>query len=641
MINLNWYKNRLASMSVSELPYRVLQYVSKTIDKSDCNKKEFVVRYNTRCLLNIDKTAIKDYTFKRNIQVFAEVFDYATNSINWHNDIFSNLSFPISYSKSISIRANKNLSAKNVWEINRLQFLPQLAINYVNTGDENLLQQFVSINQSWINDNPYLMGVNWYSNIEVNIRLINWFMAWEILKADEIEIPWFKEFLNADWIPTIYQHCKHSKANPSYYSSANNHLISEYAGLFIAASKWEFKESKEWLQYAKKGLEKEIIKQHSKGINKEEAAEYIQFITDFFLITYVVGENTNNCFSSTYKRCLHEIFEYIYEFTDCDTNFPKYGDEDDGRVVILSTDAHSNNFKSLLSSAAIIFNESKYIAKSSGFDLKNKILFGNKVQSIFTNNNNHLVFQESKFYKDEGHFIFRKQTENKEIYLHFDAAPLGYLSIAAHGHADALSFILHINGNPIFIDSGTYSYHVAKEWRSYFVSTLAHNTICVDNKNQANHAGDTMWLNHYKCSVIEVTKNENVEKIVASHNGYKPIIHTRSIEFNKLDNCFYIIDTLISNDNLEHEAILLFHLHPDIDCEIVESFCMLKHKSGISVELELQDSVNVIIAEGETNPIFGWYSDSFMQKCPCKVIYQKIKFKNKIQLKSKIKIYEY
>ena len=41
------------------------------------------------------------------------------------------------------------------------------------TNDEKYLTQFVDIMKSWINNNPYLQGINWYSNLEINIRLIN------------------------------------------------------------------------------------------------------------------------------------------------------------------------------------------------------------------------------------------------------------------------------------------------------------------------------------------------------------------------------------------------------------------------------------------------------------------------------------
>jgi len=630
-------------MTIPEIPFRVGQLVKKEIEKRFLNYliPKQVLKPITSKILVIEGN--KQHFFEPYIWVFGEKFDYDRDPIHWHRDIFSGKEFPLSFAKSISIRKDSELSAKNVWEINRLEFLAHIAINYKTTGEERYLQQFIRIIESWYKENPYLMGVNWYSNIEINIRLINWFLCWEILNVEELEKKntGFGSFLQDTWLPLIYQHCRYSYANPSKFSSANNHLISEYAGLFIAASKWEFKESKEWLKYAKQGLEKEIEKQHSNGINKEEAAEYIQFITDFFLIAYVVAENTNNCFSAKYKQCIHEIFEYVYEFTDIKTNFPKYGDEDDGKVVCFSSDVHFNNFKSLLTSAAIIFQDERYKSKSAGFDLKNEILFGEIGKNVYDKLDNIDFDQDSKFYKQEGHFIFRKQENKKEIYLHMDAAPLGYLSIAAHGHADALSVILHVNGIPVLVDSGTYSYHVAKEWRNYFVSTMAHNTICLDNKNQANQAGDTMWLDHYKCPVIDLSTNENSERVVASHDGYKPLIHTRSVEFNRIDNRFEIIDTLISNDSSEHEAALLFHLHPEIVCTLNKTTCDLKHKSGIGVKLELQETESMLIEEGDTDPILGWYSESFMQKCPTKVVYQKIKFTNSIQLKSKIKIYEY
>ena len=88
--------------------------------------------------------------------------------------------------------------------------------------------------------------------------------------------------------------------------------------------------------------------------------------------------------------------------------------------------------------------------------------------------------------------------------MHFDAAPLGYLSIAAHGHADALSFILHVDGQPVFIDSGTYTYHTEPEWRQYFIGTLAHNTIRINQKDQAVNGGPTLWTKHYKTSIIDL-----------------------------------------------------------------------------------------------------------------------------------------
>ena len=642
---ISWYINRLKTMTPSEIPYRVSQLVTKQMEK---HLLKFIMpRQSVKSIKSqiLPIAVIKNPLFESNIRVFGKNFDYSKEPINWHKDIFSGKEFALGYAKSMSIRKDSNLSAKNVWEINRLEFLPHIAINYSTTKEEKYLNQFLRIVESWNTANPYLLGINWYSNIEVNIRLINWFLCWEILNVDEIvnKNSVFKEFVDSILLPVIYQHCKYSYSNPSKFSSANNHLISEYSGLFIAATKWKFEESDMWLEYCKKGLEIEIQKQHSNGVNKEEAAEYIQFITDFFLLPYVIGENTNNPFSINYKKHLNEIFEYIYEFTDINVNFPKYGDEDDGKVICFSTDKHYNNFKSLMTSAAILFGDSRFKSKSAGFDLKNELLFGEKGKIIFSKIPTIQSEQFSKFYKLEGHFIFRKQKREKEIYLHFDAAPLGYLSIAAHGHADALSFLMHVNGFPVFVDSGTYSYHVSKQWREYFVSTMAHNTVCVDVENQATQAGDTMWLNHYQCTVLGMQQNCKVEIVKATHTGYKNVSHTRTIEFIKEEDTFLITDEIKNNDGKMHDINVLFHLHPDITLtDLNDKKILLLHPSGIKLSLEL-DSIegDLKILKGQEEPILGWYSQSFMQKEPTTVISYNKKTKSSIKVITKIRVYEY
>lgn len=412
-----WYFNRLKTMSFAEILFRVRQ---------SCQKQYELLTYKSVPPSSDLKGTAKNVLFTdyhetklygNTINIFGREFDYSDGVIDWHRDIFSGATFPVTFSKKINIRSNPGASAKNVWEINRLQFLPGIAINYKVTGKEEFLTQFVEILSSWIDHNPYLLGVNWYSNIEINIRLINWFLCWEILDVNNLigKKSSFKKFVEEKWTPSIYQHCYYSYHNPSHYSSANNHLISEYAGLFIASSFWNFEESGKWLKYAAKGLEKEIQIQHSSGINREEAAEYIQFITDFFLLSYVVGENTGNPFTERYRQQLYSIFKYIGSFLDCKFNFPKYGDEDDGKCILLDHDEKFNNFKSILTSGAIIFNDPELKEKSNGFDTKNYFLFGEigkkkylSIPDIQSNNG-------SRFYNREGHFIFRKSETQGDL----------------------------------------------------------------------------------------------------------------------------------------------------------------------------------------------------------------------------------
>lgn len=640
----SWYLNRLGSMSAREIPYRFSQLIRKKYEEYFCAGRKLpgIPVPETRRIL--DNQISDKYIFPAEIDIFGKVLNYSKSEINWHSDIFSGKSFPLIFSGKINIRKDPFLSAKNVWEVNRLQFLPLISLNYQHTGDPEYLDQIIRILNSWIDNNPYLIGINWYSNIEINIRLISWFFCWEILDVSKLidHNPQFEKFVRGKWIPSIYQHCKYSYNNPSRFSSANNHLISEYAGLFIASSKWKFKDSGSWLEYARKGLEKEIVLQHSNGINREEAAEYIQFITDFFLLSFVVSEKSDYHFSEKYIQTLKEIFEYIIAFLDIRGNYPNYGDGDDGKVVRFATNNHFNNFISLLTSASIIFKDQRFKLKTTSYDLKNQILFGNKGKEIYESLPENIVKRESIFYIKEGHHIFRNQKDGKEIYLHFNAAPLGYLSLAAHGHADALSFILNINGYCIFIDPGTYSYHVSKEWRNYFVSTMAHSTICIDGRNQADHAGDTMWLDHYRCQLISLNNDRSLESVKAEHDGYKKTKHTREILFNRPESSFTILDEIIIPDGNSRECILLYHLHPDIKVEGVSANVFsLVHHTGIRLSVSLENFPACSIINGRVNPPLGWYSDSFMQKVPTNVLYAKKTINNSFKSVTKILIHEY
>lgn len=642
---MRWFLQRFLSMNIQELSYRIGQQFSYQLNR----KYKGLRLSNKSCslknrILPISYSLI-EYT--TTFQIFDKVINTDTLT-NWHFDISTNKVFSLHYSREIDIRSGRSGSAKYVWEVNRMQFLPNLCLAFKQSNDLSRLERFITINQSWINDNPYLVGVNWYSNIEVNLRLINWFLCWNLLDGSELikQVVDFKAFVTAQWIPSIYQHCVYSYQNPSFYSSANNHLISEYAGLFIASSFWQFEESPKWQQYAKKGLEKEIVLQHRKGVNREEAAEYIQFITDFFLLAYLVGERTDNPFSETYSSTLKEIFYYIANFLDCKGNFPKYGDEDDGRVYILGNEDEPSNFLSLLTSGAVLFNDEFLKSKSVGWDLKNQILFGEEGKLKFDAIPIKTQLSDSVIYPQEGHFIFRKQEDiHREIYLHFDSAPLGYLSIAAHGHADALSFVLHLDGFPFIVDPGTYTYHTDPDWRKYFVSTKAHNTVTIDGKNQALHVGGLLWAQHYHCQVADWQSDALLDFVSAHHDGYDKMgcRHQRNLKFDKQKDSIVIEDVILNKNRQTRTVEVCFHLHPQVQLKQMDTNEFVLSHAGThrTILLRVDSQLECRLFRGEENPISGWYSPSFQRKMPAWSLIGTLHTKNeKITLSHQILINE-
>lgn len=624
-MSLSWYIKRIRTFSVGEVFYRVRQRVrTHVLDWIKVDESDFT-HEKPNCAIIADENAHEYYPiFESSVDIFKD--------IDWHLDVSTGKQFPKTFAHKIDIRSDKFGSAKHVWEVNRMQFLLHIAWLYKTTGQHKYLVLYCHHIGMWCEANPYLVGVNWYSNIEVNLRLIGWYFGWNLLDVDNLrkKDSIIEGFTAEVWNHLICEHAEYSYKHPSLCSSANNHLVSEYAGLFVAACKWDFPHRKSRLAYARKGLEREILKQNTpEGVNREEAAEYIQFIDDFFLIAAVVGRREGVEFSPAYNERLHKMADYMNAMLDENFNYPMYGDGDDGFVLRPDKGGHFNNFKSLLVSFATYFEDSSFKREGLVWDEKNEILFGAEGRAKFEALPAAPVADGNRFFAQSGHFIFRKN-EGREIYMHFDAAPLGYLSIAAHGHADALSFILHVDGNPVIVDPGTFTYHTHKDLRAYFVSTLAHNTVCVNGKNQAEQAGPTLWLKHYKAAVISCDESRGI--VEATHDGYKSegVSHTRRVEFNRDANEFIITDTLRCDRKASLE--IPFHLHPSATVILNGTTAEIFVPGARKVALQLDGGLSYSIRED------GWYSEHFGEKVPCKVLYAKKESLGESCFTTKIKV---
>lgn len=624
-MSLSWYIKRIRTFSVGEVFYRVRQRVrTHVLDWIKVDESDFT-HEKPNCAIIADENAHEYYPiFESSVDIFKD--------IDWHLDVSTGKQFPKTFAHKIDIRSDKFGSAKHVWEVNRMQFLLHIAWLYKTTGQHKYLVLYCHHIGMWCEANPYLVGVNWYSNIEVNLRLIGWYFGWNLLDVDNLrkKDSIIEGFTAEVWNHLICEHAEYSYKHPSLCSSANNHLVSEYAGLFVAACKWDIPHRKSRLAYARKGLEREILKQNTpEGVNREEAAEYIQFIDDFFLIAAVVGRREGVEFSPAYNERLHKMADYMNAMLDENFNYPMYGDGDDGFVLRPDKGGHFNNFKSLLVSFATYFEDSSFKREGLVWDEKNEILFGAEGRAKFEALPAAPVADGNRFFAQSGHFIFRKN-EGREIYMHFDAAPLGYLSIAAHGHADALSFILHVDGNPVIVDPGTFTYHTHKDLRAYFVSTLAHNTVCVNGKNQAEQAGPTLWLKHYKAAVISCDESRGI--VEATHDGYKSegVSHTRRVEFNRDANEFIITDTLRCDRKASLE--IPFHLHPSATVILNGTTAEIFVPGARKVALQLDGGLSYSIRED------GWYSEHFGEKVPCKVLYAKKESLGESCFTTKIKV---
>jgi uncharacterized heparinase superfamily protein len=220
-------------------------------------------------------------------------------------------------------------------------------------------------------------------------------------------------------------------------------------------------------------------------------------------------------------------------------------------------------------------------------------------------------------YEDAGIYILRKKVRNYDISCLFKAGPFGYKSISAHSHADSLSFILYVNGIPIFVDSGTYCYHTDLKFRKYFRGTSSHNTLVVNHMDQSEQLGPFLWGPKAKTRVSSFIPEENFVK--AHHSGYKRyhILHSRTIT---LKEQMKIMDEVSGKG--PHVLDFRFHLHPDISIRNIDKNIVSLGKDDIELVLKNDQDLQINIISGSKDG--GWYSPQFNVKVPTHTLsYQK------------------
>jgi len=563
----------------------------------------------------------------------------------WNRDPRTGIVAPLVFGKSLDYRDVKLVGdIKYLWEPNRHLQLVRIAQAYALSQDRRYLVGLAKQLNSWFEQCPYLMGPNWTSSLELAIRLINWSIVWQLIGGRQSVL--FQDIegqqLLDKWLESIYKHCHFIRGHMSRYSSANNHLIGEAAGLFIATLTWPYwRNCQRWKQYAFRILETEAVKQNTTdGVNLEQAISYQQFVLDFFILAGLAGKTDNLVFSSRYWQRIECMLEFIASMMDVDGHLPMLGDADDGYVVALAPQADFCPYRSLLATGASLFNRPDFFHKAKVIDDKTRWLLGNAVAQLPNKVTKAAKPVVRRDFAEGGYYLLGTDFDTaNEIRCVVDCGPLGYLSIAAHGHADALSLTLFVSGQEFLIDPGTYAYHTKKAWRDYFRGTAAHNTIRVDGKDQSEPGGNFMWLRKANAHCQEWTDDDAGQMITARHDGYQrlpdSVTHERKVVFNQQSHRLLITDTLLCRGS--HSIERFWHFSEDCEVSIKKTdVFVLNQGQSIIMHLSANNTNDVKCYKGSESPISGWVSRRFDDKTPTTTVVENIRISGETKLVAEI-----
>ena len=507
-------------------------------------------------------------------------------------------------------------NVKSVWELSRHHHLTVLAAAWWLTSDPRYAEVVAAQLRSWWQKNPFLSGIHWTSGIELGVRLTSWVWIRRLLHDWPGVADLFEE--NPDALAQIRWHQEYLAAFRSRGSSANNHVIAEALGRLAAACAFPwFRESEGWRRSASRELEQELqANTFPSGVNRELATDYHRFVTELGLVAVVEADAAGHPLGETTRSLLVRSLDAAAAMLDVGGHPPRQGDGDEGRGLVLD-EPGADQWAVLLACGASTVGRSDWWPSLHPGVLST--LLGAVGGSDPTAGR---TSPEPPAFPDAGLYLLRtRRDEGPEIWCRCDGGPHGFLSIAAHGHADALAVEVRHDGVELLVDPGTYCYHGELEWRSYFRSTRAHNTLEIDGQDQAVEAGPFMWATHADAVVDRADLVGRVQDWRGHHTAYArldpALRHDRQVLLDADDRRLTVVDSLTGTG--AHAASLHWHLGPDVTVILTGSAAELRwcDRAGPQqARFELPGELTWSAHRGETDPPLGWFSPRFGVRVP-------------------------
>ncbi|MGN6487334.1 MAG: alginate lyase family protein [Devosia sp.] len=608
-MKLGWYINRLRSMGPAEIGHRVVEAGRKRRSRG---RHEGWARYPAGPLpaLPLLREAVRraDEPMRAAIAAAARrVVDGEFEALGrtwpadavrgfpatlWRFDPVTGGCWPgfEAYTHDIDFRHDGSRGdVKYVWEINRLQQLIPLSAHAALAGDAEALAAIEAIIASWHEANPPFRGVGWASGIEVALRAISLvFVATlvgdrlsgtareqlgRILTASEF---WLRRF-------------------PSRHSSANNHRVAELAGLYLIGLSGGRAPAEVRAELVAETL-RQILPD---GAGAEQTPTYAAFTAELALLCALAARGAGAPFPPEFDTRLGAFATFV-GWLGGDGTTPAIGDDDEGRVLTLLS--HEADYPRSIAGAI-----AGYLgAPGPGTGDFRALLFGTP---------SHPAPPPAglRTFADGGLSVWHCRQNGRAVRLTFDHGPLGYLSIAAHGHADALSLTLSLDGEPVLVDPGTYLYGSGGDWRRWFRSTHAHNTLNLGGVSQSTMSGPFNWSEKASAR-LEETGDMPSPWLRATHDGYRrrfgrTVQRTLELEAGRIA----VTDQLLGGPPLPAE--LVFQLPPGLTATPQGRSVTVWRGADALLRLEFPTDA-IALATGQDGVDGGWASPRFGERVP-------------------------
>jgi len=492
---------------------------------------------------------------------------------------------------------------KYVWEPARLQVLHWLSVEAAH-GSELAYATAMTWVRSWMDSNPPWRGVHWISGIEIALRIVSVTLLIAarnnsgMSDEDQKRLHLFV-MAHASWLAQF----------PSRYSSANNHRVAEGLGLFLAGL--ILPASTQQADFETEGrhiLEQEALLQiYPDGVGAEQSPTYQAFTMELIAFGQLVARGAGKPLTRNVDGRLRAGAHFLAALQDGEGRVPAIGDDDEGRAITCPGVAEPLYVASVIQSIMGLLGEPGRSPKSPSYLREFLFHAPNAAEGSMPDKAVVQVFD------DGGYSVVNDHAADRRYQLVFDHGPLGYLSLAAHGHADALSIWLNVDDRPVFIDAGTWLYHSGRAARRELRRSFVHNTLSLPAQSQSEPSSAFSWANKASSRLLGRSISSGGWMLEGEHDGFVKragVRHVRRIE--RRGDGFSIQDRLAGADRaMSCEIAFLIAPHLSVDLEDTRG-AVLHDESGEPVlRLVGVPQLNCRVEKGDFQSYRGVYSPSF------------------------------
>src|ERR1700693_1040095 len=361
---------------------------------------------------------------------------------------------------------------KVIWELTRHQPLVTLAKARLLSGDEKYVRELIAQWRSWISANPYPLGINWGSTLEVAFRSLSWIWVDQLLAG----APDCAEF-RAELLPALAFHGRYIERYLSTYFSPNTHLLGEAVALFFLGTLYpQMPRAAHWKESGWKIVLREAERQvRPDGVYFEQSLYYHVYALDFFLYARLLAGRNGMEIPRAYDAVLGRMLDVVAALAQAGPA-ESFGDDDGGRLWN-SRRNRTEQMTDPLALGAVMYSRDFSAARLTEEAIW---LLGN--QALERLSSEHSIslsrIQESPAayslaLPDGGLYVLADSQPCAQAMV-VDAGPQG-TGRSGHGHADALSLRLTMDGQRWLVDSGSGVY-ISKDppGRNTLRGTAAH-----------------------------------------------------------------------------------------------------------------------------------------------------------------------